>query len=178
MKNYLILILVIGMSTSRIYGQVSSDIYIIGTSIANHEITGFDRSTQEMEPIYASSPIFFYIRSNERGFEICLEHFNFDTNELSKIREVGSNDTMTIVDKPMTFLNNINPIDVGQFIQNKTKDQAVDWAWSNSMKKIWIIDRNDFYKSSPSLSSPDRIKLIEARISTFYLPEHDEESFE
>ena len=100
-----------------------------------------------------------------------MNHYNYNTQELANIRPVQPDDTMTIVDMPITQLDSLNTIDVAQFIATKTKVQAHEWAKANWGKRVWIIDRNDFYKSSPSLPANDRMKLIEARVSIANLPD-------
>lgn len=155
MKQHLILVLaIIGISSGRLYGQTSSDIYLIGTSTRNSfRVTGFDRYTGTARSGDLTPSISFTICSVENEYDILIFHYNY------------VNHFRAIVDLPISQLSNFNTIDVAQFIATKTKAQAEEWVLANYTKKVWVIDRNDFYKSVPSLPSNDRMKLIEAQIS-------------
>lgn len=158
MKKHLVLILtIIGISSGSLYGQTREDIYIIGTSVPGNTYgppTGFYRSTGQADDFYNTPPITFSIYFKQS--------YNIDINHYNTTRE-----PKFTLELPLSQLENFTVIDVAQFLTTKTKEQALEWAKTNyvNKKRIWIIDRNDFYKSSPSLSEPDRMKLIEGSIS-------------
>lgn len=41
----------------------------------------------------------------------------------------------------------------------------------NIHSRIWIIDRNDFYKSSPKKKDPDMMKIIQVQMLFEMIPE-------
>lgn len=161
----MLLLSIIGISAANLHGQTSEDIYVIGTSFSHSGygwITGFNRLTGKMSDSYITPPITFIITSAEKDFYIDINHYN------------RSGSPRVILDLPISQLDSFDAIDVAEFIATKTKEQAKEWTYSGFYKTVWIIDRNDFYKSSPSLSAPDRMKLIEARISLRNFPEEPE----
>jgi len=60
---------------------------------------------------------------------------------------------------------------IDDFITTKTRAQAWTWMIENRDKPIWIIDRNDFYKSSSACTSCDRMKLIQTEIWLGNIPD-------
>ena len=164
-KNLILALAIIGLSAGRLCGQTNSDIYLIGTSItAPGKFTGFDRINGSEPPLFNSS-FSFIIRSLEKEYEIWFCHYNFNLDELKKIRPVGDSDQMQIVTKVTRMLNNYKPIDVTEFISTKTKAEAEAWAKSIEGKKVWIIDRSHGFSSTPFFG---KMTLIETRVS---LPE-------
>ena len=179
MKKILIIALTfIAMSVGSLHGQIGplpSDIFIIGTSIIEppNKITGLYRSdpNRSFDPIlYKRAPIHFIISSLEKNYEIWLQHFSYHLSELAKRRPTGPSDSMVFCLMSLSELSSLNTIDVDQFISSHNREQAHAWARANYRKRVWVIDRNDFYKSSSSLPENDMMKLTEVGISLFNLP--------
>lgn len=61
-------------------------------------------------------------------------------------------------------------IEIDEFISSKSQAEVLDWTLGNIKKKIWVIDRRDFYKSDPKLSEPDMIKVVQCEIWMQDLP--------
>lgn len=183
MKKSLILstLLVISvMSTSRTLGQIHvpigiyyTDIYLIGTSISgdNNPANGFLRITSELESIDKTPSISFILRSSEKDFDMWLSHYNYNLDQLKKNRPISLEDSMIIKDMPLSELKNLDVIDVNEFLRTKTRDEIWRWMMTNDDKRIWVIDRNDFYKSSTSQPVNDRMKVIETRVWLGNIPE-------
>lgn len=183
MKKSLILstLLVISvMSTSRTLDQVHvpigiyyTDIYLIGTSISgdNNPANGFLKITSKLESIDKTPSISFILRSSEKNFDMWLSHYNYNLDQLKKIRPISLEDSMIIKDMPLSELKNLDVIDVNEFLRTKTRDEIWHWMITNDDTRIWVIDRNDFYKSSTSQPENDRMKLIETRVWLGNIPE-------
>lgn len=100
-------------------------------------------------------------------------HCNFNLIELAKIREVFPDDTMETLIRPKSELASYtNVVDVNQLIATKT--QAEMWAWANSLarKKIYIIDRNDFFTEN----GVEKMKLIEVGLDFTNEPYEDDDN--
>ena len=62
-------------------------------------------------------------------------------------------------------------IDIDEFIETKSYEEFYQFMRDNTESRIWIIDRNDFYKSSPKLNAPDKMKAIEVKMLFLMIPE-------
>ena len=163
-KTLIMLLALIGISAGNLFAQTSEDIYIIGTSVHSpiKPVTGLNKGTLSIKSGDRNPTITFTIYSEEKDYYYFVILWHLDYIK-------APND---IVDRPMTFLSGLTVIDVEDFIETHNKRQAQKWMQDayESGKKIWVIDRNDFYKSSPSLTSPDRMKLIPVIIFPESLP--------
>lgn len=183
MKKSLILsalLVISAMSTSRSLDQIhvpveicDPNIYLIGTSISgdNNPANGFLRITSELESIDKTPSISFILRSSEKDFDMWLSHYNYNLDQLKQIRPISLEDSMIIKDMPLSELKSLDVIDVNEFLRTKTRNEIWRWMMTNDDKRIWVIDRNDFYKSSSSLPANDRMKLIETRVWLGNIPE-------
>jgi tRNA splicing ligase len=80
----------------------------------------------------------------------------------------ASDENMKIVDVPLSELDTLHAIDLNRLVETQTKNQVKEWVETNGSKRIWIIDRNDFYKSLPMLPEADRMKLTEVVLLHFH----------
>ncbi len=149
-------------STSSLFGQSPSDLYFIGTPKYNPEtyetLAGFTKfgihsSTGEILNISA-----FSAWSRAQNYSLAM-------------LSVRNGENPKTVDLPISELDRLQPIDIEQFVSVKTKEQAQDWFQKNHRNpKVWVIDRSEFYKSSPSLQENDRMILREVRLHPKLLP--------
>jgi len=173
-KNLILTLIFIVMYSGSLWGQPpsSSDIYIIGTSRTSSEkFTGFGKSTSPVDSsvdIYA--PIYFKIRSVEEGYTIWLQHYTYTIASLQKICPARPEDSCVSYNMPLSKLSSLHAIYVDDFINTHTQDQAWAWVNANYNKRVWVIDRNDFYKSSPFLPANNMMKLTQISTMLFTLP--------
>ncbi len=157
MKNLIIISLGVFINIIA-HGQSKNDLFFIGTADTSNEQTHFNKDILEWSDSSDVTPTIFY------SISYCVE--NFEIMFMSVDRQDLRRE---IVDWPISMLDSIESIDVEQFVATHTKAQASDWYRKNKHfngRAIWIIDRNDFYKSSPSLTEPDRMRLICVTMST------------
>lgn len=151
-----ILLTVVVMLTNHAYGQSSSDTYVLGKSIdMKLNCTGFLKSVDVSDDFYVTAPITFSLASKEKGFNIFLFHFN------------TARQPRKIVTMEVSKLGSLNAIDAADFILNKTKEEAIEWAKARIDKRIWVIDKNDFYWEG----AKQYMKLIETTIESMMYPE-------
>lgn len=168
MKKYILfIIMAICSLTASVSGQNPSDVYLIGTSITppKDKVTGFIKVIGELGKYDKTPPITFFIESIDINSGAMLQHFNYDTNLRPHKPQ------MLIKDLPLSQLDNLTVIDVDEFLKTKSREDYWLWMVANYKKVVWIIDRNDFYKSDLSLSQPDRMKLTQTRIWVEVIPE-------
>jgi hypothetical protein len=154
MKRILVLALsLFALSAGHLCGQTDSDIYLIGTTWNQSVSRNMSNET------YNNTPV---------GFEKITSNINYMSFELWSRKENSAlilehpyDNNLRIVDIPLSQLDNLHAIDLDRFIMTKTKEQLMEWGEVNKSKTVWMIDRNDFYKSSPSFLENDRMKLIE-----------------
>ena len=80
-----------------------------------------------------------------------------------------------MLDLPIAELDNLeNIIKAEDLLKFETAGKAYSWMLDmlKNNVKIYIIDINDYYKSDPALEKPDRMKVIEVRISYQSIPDH------
>lgn len=154
--------------------QTDSVVYIIGTSFESEcPATGFIRSMSGMEePYLYLGPVYhFIICSLEKDCEIWFIHVNYNLTELAKIRRVFPGDSMETQIRPRSELATYaNVVDVDELIYTKTREEIWKWARLIAKKKIYIIDRNDFF----SENGVEKMKLIEVGVTTTNEPEPDD----
>lgn len=161
-------VIVVMMQFFGINAQTSNDIYLIGTSLSIPEshtgiFNGFGKYVGKKESYTKTEVISFSIGSISKKYEMFLFHMNYvDSKEPDKV----------ILDRPISDINNYSVIDIDNFIASKSRAQVWQWMIDNRDKKVWIIDRNDYYKSSPSLLSKDRMKLIQVEIWLDNIPDN------
>ncbi len=81
-----------------------------------------------------------------------------------------------VVDLPISALEILSSsvVEAAELLKFTTSDDAYNWMLDKkrTCSKIYIIDRCDFYKSSESLSAPDRMKAVEVWIWYNDIPSH------
>lgn len=167
MKKMLILIMLI-MQSNGIYAQSTTDIFLIGTSSSipgtyKGIFNGFGKYSETKKNYTKVGGITYSIGSIAKEYEVFLLHVNY-TNSKKPDK--------VIVDRPLSDLKYYAIIDIETFIATKSRSQIWKWMIDNKDKKVWIIDRNDFYKSSADLKSVDRMKMIQTEIWIDNIPDH------
>lgn len=154
-------LLVIGIQfVNNVYAQSLSDIYMIGTSSTIPSsyrgiFDGFGKYVNPQTPYTKGSGISFSLGKVSKDYEMILHHVNYlKSTKPDKV----------IADLPISALKNLRIIDIDDFIATKSREQVWAWMIKNSDKRVWVIDRNDFYKSSPSCIICDRMMLVETEI--------------
>lgn len=169
MKKLLLALCGLAIS-SMVYSQNyrSEDIYMIGTSStipASHRgiFNGFGKYIGEKRSYIKAGALSFSLGSVSKDYEMFLLHINYaNSTKTDKV----------ILDRPISDLNNFTVIDIDHFISTKSRSQVWQWMIDNKDKRVWVIDRNDFYKSSPSLGSNDKMKLIQTEIWLDNIPDN------
>ena len=81
-----------------------------------------------------------------------------------------------VIDLPISALEILGSsvVEAAELLKFSTSDDAYNWMLDKkrTCSKIYIIDRCDFYKSSESLSAPDRMKAVEVWIWYNDIPSH------
>lgn len=165
MKKFLILIMV--TMSLNVYGQMTSDVYIIGTSapISDENHTGFSKWTSKKLDAYDRGlSMTFTIESAEKGYFVNLNHYNRKSSPKQ------------IVKMERHMLASLNVIDADEFVKTHTKEQAYDWMRAHVGKRIWVIDRNDFFVSSTT--GKEMMQLIETTVNAEQLPSPPEDAFD
>lgn len=107
----------------------------------------------------------FFFTNLERDYIIELDHLLYEN---------GTNNPV-VLDLPIAELENLeNIIKAEDLLKFETAGKAYSWMLDmlKNNVKIYIIDINDYYKSDPALEKPDRMKVIEVRISYQSIPDH------
>ena len=157
MKKTLIIALM--LCSPYIYGQKPNAVYLITTSISGENQTGVMRRTStRVDSLDNSPPIHFFMEKQNRFAFVHMSHYDYNLTQLAKIRGVTSRDRMEKINKPLSFLNSIQPVDIDNLNLTSTTDQQI-WDWANSIldlnSPIYIIDRNDFTSTSMTLIEVD-----------------------
>ena len=99
----------------------------------------------------------YFLESKTRDVHIRFRHYNFNLDEIRKIRMPVATDTMKIITLPKDFLKRITPVDMDKkFPRIKNKKEAHDFITNLERKRVWIIDRRYLTDST--------VTLIETRI--------------
>lgn len=81
-----------------------------------------------------------------------------------------------VIDLPISALEILGSsvVEAAELLKFTTSDDAYNWMLDKkrTCSKIYIVDRCDFYKSSESLSAPDRMKVVEVWIWYNDIPHH------
>ena len=161
-------LLVIGIqSVNNAYAQSLSDIYMIGTSSTIPSsyrgiFEGFGKYVNPQTPHTKGCGISFSLGNVSENYEMILHHVNYyQSTKPDKV----------IADRHISELKNVRIIDIDDFIATKSREQVWAWMIKNSDNRVWVIDRNDFYKSSPACITCDRMKLVETEIWLGNIPD-------
>ena len=90
-----------------------------------------------------SQPMAFRVKSQINNYSLTFFHINYDLEKLAQIREVKWDDTVEIIYRPTSFLNEVTVIDLDTMLP--FADEAAAKAWGDTMvdKKVYFIDKND-----------------------------------
>ena len=81
-----------------------------------------------------------------------------------------------VIDLPISALELLSSsvVEAVDLLKFGTSDDAYRWMLYHKQRgsKIYIIDRCDYYKSSETLSAPDRMKAVEVWIWYNDIPSH------
>ena len=169
MKKLALLIFIALLSNEVIYAQTNS-LYILGTPNicpANYKglHDGFTVTHIEREKISTQPILIYNIGSNEKQYEITLMYYDY----------IDRANNPVMLDMAISSLENLdNIIQAEDLLKFKDSDSAYKWMLEqlNNKTKLYIIDTNNFYKSDPTLTEPDRMKVFEVRISHQWIPDH------
>ena len=107
----------------------------------------------------------FLFTSVKSEYVIVLCHYVYDDRT----------DNPIVLDMAISSLENLdNIIQAEELLKFKDSDSAYKWMLEqlDNKTKLYIIDTNNFYKSDPTLTEPDRMKVFEVRISHQWIPDH------
>lgn len=164
-----IIILLLSVFLNTALAQTNA-IYITGSvSICPDDhmgiFEGFSKVESDLSQFNIKSSKVYYIGNIEKSYEITLLHYI----------DLDSKYNLTTIDMPITALAEFDKvISVEELMNFKDANTAYNWMLDTleSNVKIYVIDTNDYYKSDPALESPDRMKVIEVRISYQSIPDH------
>ncbi|MBQ2421707.1 MAG: hypothetical protein II285_01865, partial [Flavobacteriales bacterium] len=130
--------------------QERETVYVTFTSKVSGETEGVIKSYPKQRETHLSEPMAFRVRSQLKNYMLTFLHINFDLDKLSQrldklsqIREVKWDDTVEIIYRPTSFLNEVTVIDLDTMLP--FADEATAEAWADTMvdKKVYFIDKND-----------------------------------
>lgn len=164
----ILLCVFLSMLTLYASAQASSDIIFIGTSVMIPEshtgiFDGFGKSYTHKKAYHSTDPIIFSFGSTAKNFNIKFFQFNYNDrpNRLP----------LQTIDWDIQQLEYMDVIDIDDFIATKSYEEFYLFMRDNINSIIWIIDRNDFYKSSPKMKDPDKMKVIQVKMLFQMIPE-------
>lgn len=126
---------------------------------------GFSKVESDLSQFNIKNSKVYYIGNIEKSYEITLLHYI----------DLDSEYNLTTIDMPITALAELDKvISVEELMNFKDADTAYNWMLDTleNKVKIYIIDSNEYYKSDTSLAKPDRMKVVEVKISYHCIPEH------
>ena len=123
--------------------QERETVYVTFTSKVSGETEGVIKSYPKQRETHLSEPMAFRINSHINKYELTFLHIDFDLDKLSQIREVKWDDTVEIIYRPTSFLNDVTVIDLDTMLP--FANEATAEAWGDTMvdKKVYFIDKND-----------------------------------
>ncbi len=168
MKRYLLSVILL-MQAFVLNAQQSFEVVFIGTSkdmpdTIQGYLDGFYKLVPRQHKLTKDNSFTYYLGFNDKNFTLKLRHVNYK-EEYSKQADLQ---TLNICIDKLSDLGQV--IEIDEFISSKSQAEVLDWALGNIKKKIWVIDRRDFYKSDPKLSEPDMMKVVQCEIWMQDLP--------
>ena len=137
--------------------------YLIGKF---NKLSGFDNSfVNKVEGVHRLDSDMFLFSSAKSDYVIDLYHFVYNDRT----------DNPVVLDMAISSLENLdNIIQAEDLLKFKDSDSAYKWMLEqlDNKTKLYIIDTNNFYKSDPTLTEPDRMKVIEVRVLYESIPDH------
>lgn len=141
-------------------GVERGSVYILGDfSVISHNDTQRDGLWR-----YGTMPDTFFITNSAVGYTMTFYH------EPLKLHN------HIVIDLPISALELLSSsvVEAVDLLKFSTSDDAYRWMLDHKQRgsKIYIIDRCDYYKSSETLSAPDRMKAVEVWIWYNDIPSH------
>ena len=123
--------------------QERETVYVTFTSKVSGEKEGVIKSYPKEDEYDLSQPMAFRVKSQLNNYSLTFFHINYDLEKLARIREVKWDDTVEIIYRPTSFLNEVTVIDLDTMLP--FADEAAAKAWGDTMvdKKVYFIDKND-----------------------------------
>ena len=139
-RIFIIALLLLGVVAQA---QERETVYVTFTSKVSEENEGVIKSYPKENEYDLSQPMAFRVKSQLNNYSLTFFHINYDLEKLAQIREVKWNDTMDIIYRPTSFLNEVTVIDLDTMLP--FADEATAKAWGDTMvdKKVYFIDKND-----------------------------------
>ena len=123
--------------------QERETVYVTFTSKVSGETEGVIKSYPKQREIHLTEPMSFYVRSKTNNYELTFLHVNYDLQMLSQKREVEWSDSMEVIFRPISLLNEVTVIDLDTMLPFADKATAKAWADTMVDKKVYFIDKND-----------------------------------
>ena len=139
-KIFIIALLLLGVVAQA---QERETVYVTFTSKVSGEKEGVIKSYPKEDEYDLSQPMAFRVKSQINNYSLTFFHINYDLEKLAQIREVKWDDTVEIIYRPTSFLNEVTVIDLDTMLP--FADEAAAKAWGDTMvdKKVYFIDKND-----------------------------------
>ena len=138
-------LLIIAMLLLGIVAQAQEreTVYVTFTSQPLGGTEGVMKGYPKQDEYILSDPMGFWIKSEQKNYKLTFFHINYDLEKLARIREVKWDDTVEIIYRPISFLNEVTVIDLDTMLP--FADEAAAKAWGDTMvdKKVYFIDKND-----------------------------------
>ena len=138
---------------------LTSDTVLIFDTNAHFPDEGIYRAEERYNPFIRDIKfsITYFLKSKSKDVRIVFHCYNFDLNEIKKIRMPVATDTMRVLTLPKEFLERITPLDMNKkFPKIKNKKKAHEFIRNLERKRVWIIDRR--YMTDTTVT------LVETRI--------------
>ena len=123
--------------------QERETVYVTFTSKVSGETEGVIKSYPKQREIHLTEPMSFYVRSKTNNYELTFLHVNYDLQMLSQKREVEWSDSMEVIFRPTSLLNEVTVIDLDTMLPFANEAAAKTWADTMVDKKVYFIDKND-----------------------------------
>ena len=139
-RMFIIALLLLGIIAQA---QERETVYVTFTSQPLGGDEGVMKGYPKQDEFYLSEVMMFDITSSQKDYILSFAHFNYDLDKISQIREVKWDDTVEIIYRPTSFLNEVTVIDLDTMLP--FADKATAEAWGDTMvdKKVYFIDKND-----------------------------------
>ena len=139
-RMFIIALLLLGVVAQA---QERETVYVTFTSKVSGETEGVIKSYPKEDEYDLSQPMAFRVKSQINNYSLTFFHINYDLEKLAQIREVKWDDTVEIIYRPTSFLNEVTVIDLDTMLP--FADEAAAKAWGDTMvdKKVYFIDKND-----------------------------------
>ncbi len=123
--------------------QERETVYVTFTSKVSGEKEGVIKSYPKEDEYDLSQPMAFRVKSQLNNYSLTFFHINYDLEKLARIREVKWDDTVEIIYRPTSFLNEVTVIDLDTMLPFANEATAKAWADTMVDKKVYFIDKND-----------------------------------